>query len=442
MRVVDIALFVSDPPARRRFRDLFSSHSCQVVEHDDFKEPAYEWEESRLAVIQCSGGALDPGIELARRLRRQSSRARIVFFASGGSEDMAVEALRLRAEDYLKLPLDAERIMRIVETSNPHGGGSARDSFIIGETAEMQAVKRLVSTVATSNSSVLVMGETGTGKEMVAEQVHARSSRRLKPFVCVNCAAIPETLVESELFGYEKGAFTGAVGSRDGKLAQAHGGTIFFDEIGEMSLPAQAKILRAIESREICRVGGQRRMQLDIRLIAATNQDLEALMKEQRFRADLYFRLNVARIMLPPLRERKSDIPLLVQHLLPHFNRTFHCCVQAFHDRVLGEFMNYSWPGNIRELKNVMEVVFLHLPHDTAVVTHLPEQVTATLRRMESTPADERQQLLSVLFQTHWNVSEAARRMNWSRMTMYRRLARHQISVERAVTSSPKCDSV
>jgi transcriptional regulator with PAS, ATPase and Fis domain len=300
-------------------------------------------------------------------------------------------------------------------------------SVIIGESEAILKVKCFLSRVAASDTSVLITGETGTGKEMIAEQIHALGSRTRKPFVSVNCSAIPDSLAESELFGYEKGAFTGAVGARDGKLAQADRGTLFFDEIGDMSSLAQAKILRAIESKEFYRLGGSRPIRVDVRLIAATNRDLEAMLREDRFRADLFYRLNVARIELPALRDRTKDIPLLIEHFLNHYNKVFGANVQQVTGEALEQMLAYPWPGNVRELKNVIEVIFLHLAPGDRVVRWLPDPILAAWRKMSDLPSDERETIVRALLQTDWNVSAAARKLEWSRMTMYRKLSKYKI---------------
>jgi DNA-binding NtrC family response regulator len=400
------------------------------------------------AVLECSACENDPGLVLARRIRNLNQHARIVVIATSGSEDLAIEALRIRAVEYLKPPVDEATLICAVvgaEAADLHGrpvgGGiefTTASDAIIGESSAILSVKRFLSKVAASDTNVLITGETGTGKEMIAEQIHALGSRSRKPFVSVNCSAIPETLIESELFGYERGAFTGAVGTRDGKLAQADKGTLFFDEIGDMSPLAQAKILRAIESREFTRLGGNRPVRVDVRLIAATNRDLESLLREDRFRTDLFFRLNVARIELPSLRERSSDIPLLIQHFVRHYNRVFGAAVERISGEALKQILAYPFPGNVRELKNVIEVIFLHLVPGQKLVQRLPDQVLTTWRKITTLPQDERDRLVKTLLQTEWNVSAAARKLEWSRMTLYRKLAKYNIQPERGPLTASK----
>jgi DNA-binding NtrC family response regulator len=299
----------------------------------------------------------------------------------------------------------------------------------------MRDVKRELNLVAKSVSTVLITGETGTGKELAAEFIHEYSARCTKPFVCINCAAIPESLLESELFGHAKGAFTGADELRDGLLFSANGGTILLDEIGDMSLCAQAKILRVIERREICRVGANRGMQLDIRFVAATNQDLEAMASRGAFRKDLFFRLNVARIHLPPLRERPEDIPFLLRHYCRDYSGKSGGSTPEFSEDSLRCLLAYGWPGNIRELKNLVESLFLKDLPPTIKAEHLPRHLRGVIGQKANLSQQERDALLAALFSAKWNKSEAARNLHWSRMTLYRKIAKHQISEDSGAPS-------
>ncbi len=226
---------------------------------------------------------------------------------------------------------------------------------IIGQSSQMKAIFEVLDLAAPSDATILILGETGTGKELLAQAIHRNSQRRQGPFVVVNCAAIPDTLIESELFGHEKGAFTGAVGRKLGRFAVAHEGTIFLDEIGELPLPTQSKILRVLQSKEFEPLGSNRTHRADVRIIAATNRDLEADARSGRFREDLFYRLNVVAVTLPPLRDRLGDIPVLAYHFLERFNEKNHRHVREIAPEVLEAFRDYSWPGNIRELENVME---------------------------------------------------------------------------------------
>ena len=245
-------------------------------------------------------------------------------------------------------------------------------SGIIGQSARMQEIFAMLSLVAPSDANILLLGETGTGKEIVAHAIHQHSRRREGPFVVVNCAALPETLLESELFGHERGAFTGAVARKEGRFYLAHQGTLFLDEIGELSLTTQAKILRVLQSREFEPLGSIRTLKVDVRIIAATNRHLEIEVREGRFREDLYYRLNVVCIALPPLRERHDDVVLLTQYFLAHYNKKNARQVQGLDPEVLRIFRKYSWPGNVRELENVIERGVILCPADILTVKELP----------------------------------------------------------------------
>jgi transcriptional regulator with PAS, ATPase and Fis domain len=299
---------------------------------------------------------------------------------------------------------------------------------IIGESATMREIRSRVSRVATSDSNVLITGETGTGKELLAEAVHRKSSRRLKPLVAINCAAIPDTLLESELFGYAKGSFTGADSHNEGRLKAADQGTVFLDEIGDMTAYAQAKILRMLESKEIQRLGCNRGIPLDVRVIAATNQDLEQLSKENKFRKDLYFRLNVARIHLPPLRERREDLLSLVDYYLGRFNRRFGRKVRGLTEEAMECLLAYDWPGNVRELKNLLESIFVEVSAQEISLADLPMHLRLRCDELKSLAGNERERLLWALSAMNWNKSRAADKLNWSRMTLYRKMARYNIS--------------
>jgi two-component system response regulator HydG/two-component system response regulator AtoC len=295
----------------------------------------------------------------------------------------------------------------------------------------MQGVREQLHRVAASDATVLITGETGTGKELAARALHAGSGRpgRLVP---VNCAAIPEGLLESELFGYESGAFTGATRAREGLLQLAHRGTVFLDEIGEMGAIAQAKVLRAIETREVYRLGGKQPVPLDVRIVAATNIDLEEAIEQGRFRRDLYFRLNVARVHLPPLRQRRADIPAILDHYLQEMNARARRPVVGFAPHTLEALVAYDWPGNVRELKNLVESVFVTPPAQPIAPEDLPSIFRDRLARYCTLPTAERTRLMEALLAANWNKSRAAEMLQWSRMTLYRKMAKYSV-----VTSTP-----
>src|SRR5215813_1705252 len=304
---------------------------------------------------------------------------------------------------------------------------TATETSLVGSSLAIWKVKTYLRKVAQTDSHVLITGETGTGKELAAQYIHHHSARRAKPLVTINCAALPDGLLESELFGYERGAFTGATSSYFGKLKLADGGTVLFDEIGDMSPYAQAKILRVIETREVYPLGGRRSVPLDIRIIAATNRDLDQRMASNEFRQDLYFRLNVARVRLPPLRERKDDIQLLIDHYEEKFAGQFGRGIEGFRDEAMERLLSHDWPGNIRELMNLIERIFIDPPGEEIGIADLPQTMRGALLPRQDTVPPERELLLYTLSQTNWNKSKAAERLHWSRMTLYRKIAKYQI---------------
>lgn len=374
---------------------------------------------------------------MAQEVRRARPETPMLLLVAGGSEETAIEALRLGVQDYIALPVQAHSLSKAMdrcsrrEVAVDRKGGQqieqpcdAIHDAMIGASENLEQIRNYMTRVAASDCTVLITGETGTGKELAAEFIHRQSSRRKKPFVCVNCAAIPDPLLESELFGHVRGAFTGADSKRDGLFRSAEGGTVLLDEIGDMSLTAQAKILRVIEKKEVSRLGGTERQRVDIRFLAATNQDLESMTERGAFRRDLFYRLNVARVELPPLRDRKDDIPLLIEH----YRRLLGGDDVA---RLSRECMNrmaqYNWPGNIRELRNVLESIFLHCASDEVQVHDLPTRLHHAVRE-ECLSPDERERLVEALCATQWNKSRAAEKLRWSRMTLYRKMAKYHIS--------------
>jgi DNA-binding NtrC family response regulator len=299
---------------------------------------------------------------------------------------------------------------------------------LIGSSAAMQYLRQYLPKVAASGANVLITGPTGTGKELVAECIHRLGPRRDGAFVSVNCAAIPEALFEGELFGYEAGAFTGALRRYEGKLRLASGGTLFLDEIGEMSPTGQAKILRAIEAREVMALGGRAAAAVDVRFVAATNQDLELLVKSRGFRPDLYYRLNVARLHLPPLTERKEDIPDLFAHFVGQFNDRLRGRVGLPTRQLLECLLQYDWPGNVREIRNLVEALFIDPPDGEITLGDLPPSFQHIFGRFSVDTMPERDRLISVLHETNWNKKQTAVVMNWSRMTLYRKLSKYHIT--------------
>lgn len=292
----------------------------------------------------------------------------------------------------------------------------------------MAAVRGYVLKVAQSDASVLISGATGTGKELVANSIHRASRRHSAPFISVNCAAIPDSLLESELFGYERGAFTGAEESYPGKLRLADHGTVFLDEISEMSPMGQAKILRVLESREVFPLGSRRMAKIDVRFVAASNQDLEPMIECRTFRQDLFFRLNVGRIFLPSLKERRQDILELFRYYIDRFNALHGRNVQSPTPELVERLLAYDWPGNVRELRNCVEAVFIDPPDGPIGLEHLPESFQRIFRLHQADNVSEREAIVLALSRTNWNKKMAARELQWSRMTLYRKLEKYKIT--------------
>ena len=328
------------------------------------------------------------GLEIIDRLARIDAKIIPIMMTGFGTIETAVRAMKSGAFDFITKPFDPETVAVVVRKAvefhrlrqeNHLLRKAVRDQYrleqLVGVSEPIRQVLDFVQKVADSDSTVMIQGESGTGKELVARMLHFNSLRKDRPMVPVNCGAIPENLLESELFGHEKGAFTGATHTRMGRFELANGGTIFLDEIGEMSLALQVKLLRVLQERAFERVGGNRTVQVDVRIIAATNHDLESLVEEKRFRQDLFYRLNVIPIVIPPLRERRSDIPLLIDHFLTRFNQAKHTEISGVDPDALRLLTAYDWPGNIRELENMIERLAVLKKQGMLAVEDLPEKI-------------------------------------------------------------------
>lgn len=367
------------------------------------------------------------GLEVLQQLKEQQPLLPVIMVSAYGNVENAVKATRLGAYDFIEKPPHADKIIltvrnalelsRLAEENLQLRRRSKPPEEIIGQSQVMQQLREQVRIVAPTNAGVLITGENGTGKELVARAIHRFSKRAHKPFIEVNCAAIPEELIESELFGHEKGAFTGAVGKRRGKFDQAHEGTLFLDEIADMSLKTQAKVLRILQEQRFERVGGSRAIQVDVRVVAATNKNLEELISQGQFREDLYYRINVIPIHVPPLRERTADIPLLIESFLQEFSQENHSPPKIMTPEVVDLLRSQPWPGNVRELKNLVQRLAILTPGRVIDLTHLPETML---------PAPPPVALDQTLFQTD-SLKEA--RSNFEREFIRRKLAEHQGNV-------------
>lgn len=363
-------LVVDDEESHRvMLKAVLGAEGYRVAEASDGTEAlaAVDKEAFDLILMDIRMTNMD-GIEALTEIRKISPQVPVLIMTAYASVKTAVEALQAGAFDYLTKPLDTEELKILIEKALDHYHLRAENislkerlgdrfdfSRIIGRSRKMRALLETLAMVAPSDATVLLLGESGTGKEVVANAIHHNSSRAGQPFIKVSCAALPEALLESELFGHEKGAFTGATARREGRFQLAHQGTIFLDEVGEMSLPVQTKLLRVLQEKEFEPLGGIRTVKVDVRLITATNRDLEQEVKAGRFREDLYYRLNVVPVMLPPLRERKEDIPPLADHFLAIYRDKNRKSVKGISGKALDMLVRYDWPGNIRELENCIE---------------------------------------------------------------------------------------
>lgn len=384
------------------------------------------------------------GIEATRAIRAYNPAIPILIMTAYSDVESAVEALKAGAYDYLTKPLAFDALKLVIERALDHAMlrdevsvlrhslSSAFDAGnVIGRSAPMRQLLGMISSIAASEATVLITGESGTGKEVAARLIHANSNRRKGPYVAFNCAALSETLLESELFGHEKGAFTGADKRRDGRFLAAHKGTIFLDEIGEVPMPMQAKLLRVIQERELHRVGSDRTEKVDVRILAATNKDLKQEVEEGRFRQDLYYRLNVVSLQLPPLRERKEDIPLLAMRFLELFGKRNGKTAKGFTPSAMDKLLKYGWPGNVRELENAVERAVVLLVGQYISERELPPGVMDGADTAPQGTRDfgnmtleeiERMAVLDTLEQVGGNKSEAARRLGINRKTLLAKL--------------------
>jgi len=380
------------------------------------------------------------GLETLKQLRALGSEAAVVIISGHGNIETAVRATKLGAFDFIEKPLSIEKTILTVRNALRQqrlelinadmAAALAREYTMVGESVAMRALRKQISIVAPSDGRILIYGESGTGKELVAHAIHAESRRAAAPFIEVNSAAIPEELIESELFGHVKGAFTGATAAKKGKFELADGATIFLDEVGDMSPKVQAKVLRVLEEQRFEPVGSGTSINVDVRLIAATNKRLDVEMEQGNFRADLFYRLNVIPFELPPLRERLEDVPLLVEYFNENFSRAYGKQPKQFLAEALEDLQNYSWPGNVRELRNTIERVVIMHPGTKVTATDLPphgkEEAPAVSFRFpsfkEATEAYHREFIQRKLEEADGNVSRAAELMGVDRSHLYRRM--------------------
>lgn len=378
----------------------------------------------------------------------------IIIVTAHGTVDSAVSALKMGAFDYISKPFDKTEMIQVIkkalntyQSKSKNPSDKEIHSELVSQSPQMKEVLTLIKKVASSPSTILITGESGTGKELVARALHENSSRALKPFITINCSAIPATLIESELFGFEKGAFTGAVASKLGRFELAHEGTLFLDEIGEIPLELQAKLLRVLQENEIERVGGVKTIKINIRLITATNKDLSEEVKKGHFREDLFYRLNVIPIYLPPLRERKEDFSHLVDFFIQKYNKKLGKRVQSLDEKAMNILMQFQWPGNIRQLENVLERMILLSEKQTLLLEDIPSEISQLTSIVtptfspedmatqgsfkeivkETTQKIEKNLIIKALEETHGNVTRAAKILGISRKSLQNKMKEYQL---------------
>ncbi|KPK34152.1 MAG: transcriptional regulator [Nitrospira bacterium SG8_35_1] len=448
-----IKVLVVDDDRSHRFmlKSMFTDWGWNVEEADDGTTAVAAVEEhSYDAILMDVRMAKMDGMEALRRIHAFNPAIPVVIMTAYSSVDSAVEAIKIGAHDYLTKPLDFERLRltmsraldhRQVEEEKEGAKSRKREELdtggIIGRSSVMQELLEMISFVAPTEATVLITGESGTGKELIASALHHNSTRKEGPFVKVNCAALVETLLESELFGHEKGAFTGADRKRDGKFVQADSGTLFLDEIGETSPAMQVKLLRVLQEHELQRIGGQEVIEVDVRLLAATNRILEDEVKAGRFREDLYYRLNVVSLHVPALKERREDIPLLAEHFLKLYGEKNNRNITGITPGCMDILIHYPWPGNVRELENAMERGVILMRGDYLDEESLPipikkwaqEESGDITAGMEGLPSSleeaEKMVILKTLDEVDGNKSEAARRLGITRKTLQSKLAKY-----------------
>ncbi|GLC26307.1 sigma-54-dependent transcriptional regulator [Roseisolibacter agri] len=450
-------LVVDDEPGiRSALGQLLEYEGYDVRTASNATEGLSEYERFRphLVFMDIKMAGLD-GLEALRQLKQSDPGALVVMISGHATIKTAVEATQAGAYDILEKPLDTDRILVLLRNALEHVDLAAENQRlretietrfeIVGKSFVIRSLTDQIEKVAPTPARVLITGENGTGKELVARAIHKHSPRKAKPFVEVNCAAIPSELIESELFGHMKGSFTGAVQDRPGKFEQADTGTLFLDEIGDMSLNAQAKVLRVLQDGVVTRIGGQRPLKVDVRVVAATNKELEEEIANGRFREDLYYRLNVVPLRVPPLRERREDVPLLVRHFLALLARQDGLAPREIEDAALQRLAELEWPGNVRELRNTVERLLI-LASGPRITLGDVERLVGR-RALESGGlgaltdigtfeefkyAAERAFLVAKLRQYDWNVSETARALDMPRSNVYKKIERYGLKREEA----------
>lgn len=454
-------LIVDDDASQRRLVEFWlQEDGYRTVTAEDGKAGlrAFEQHAPALVITDVRMPGMS-GLDLLGRIKGDNPDVPFILITAFATVDDAVEAMKLGAADYILKPLKADEVKLIVRRTleqkalveeNRRLREFASDSFrferILAQSRRMRSVLEVAAQVARRDSTVLLTGESGTGKELLAKAIHQNSLRADKPFVVVNCGALPESLAESELFGHRKGSFTGAIADRTGKFESASEGTIFLDEAGELTLPLQVKLLRVIQEREIDKIGSAHPIKVNVRILAATNRNLKNLVEDGQFREDLYYRLSVVTIDVPPLRERPEDIPLLAQHFVKQFSERYAIPSLSVTEGALEKLAQYNWPGNVRELQNVIERVAVLAKGDIIGADDLPLEIRSSLSRIASIglklPEEgidleqiEKEILLQALERHSWNQTQAAKYLNISRKTLIYRMEKFALLPSSSETS-------
>ncbi len=446
-------LVVDDEPSHRQMLDaVLSAEGYEVHQADDGRKAINMVEERFYDLILMDNRMSEVGgIEALKRIKEISPGIPVIIMTAYASVSTAVDALKSGAYDYLTKPLDIEELKILVdkalhyrqlEQENIYLKERVGDRFdfsnIIGQSVAMRDLFETIALVAPSEATVLIVGESGTGKELIANAIHQNSNRKERPFIKVNCAALPETLLESELFGHEKGAFTGAIARKQGRFQLAHTGSIFLDEIGEMTPTTQTKILRVLQEREFEPLGSTQTVKVDTRVITATNKNLEEEIQQSRFREDLYYRLNVVTLEVPPLRERREDISLLADFFLKQYAEKNRRLIKGFTPRAMDLLMRHTWPGNVRELENVVERAVIMTRSDMISQAELPDGVRGLDAEEDKVEIDltpgrslkevEREMIIRTLDETGGNRTRAAEMLGISRRTLQLKLKEYGIN--------------
>lgn len=452
MAKAKILVIDDEPDIGWLFSKILSEEGCQVVVSMNGEEgiSKIKTEQPDLVFLDLKLPGKN-GIEILREIRRFDKDLVVIILTAYETVKTAVEAMRLGAYDYLSKPVNIEKIKTTLKNAlrtqtlikvadlRQKAAGKVEFDRIVGDSPQMLKVLDLVKKVAPHDITVLLRGSSGTGKELIARAIHSGSKRASKPFVAIDCAILPDTLVESEIFGHEKGAFTGATERKLGKFELAQGGTVFLDEIGNLTTQIQVKLLRALQEREIERLGGKKPIRVDVRLIAATNLNLEKAISLGRFREDLYYRLNVFSISLPLLRDRKGDVELLAKYFLEKSNKVFKKDVKNASPEAEKLLNEYSWPGNVRELRNVIESAVL-LANDTILPPHMPLKIQEAREKSIELPSSlkkvgkhakrraEKELITRVLEEVNWNKSKAAKMLKVDYKTLYNKIKEYNIT--------------